>query len=66
MDDMSDDTRPEQPIPAGWLEAIEESDADLAAGRTVPLSVVQADLRATIARMEAKLAAELDEAPHER
>ena len=47
-----------QPIPSGWLEVIEESDAQLAAGQVVPLSVVLAELEDTIAQIEAKLAAD--------
>ena len=41
------------PVPAGWLEALERSEADLAAGRTVPGEVVMERLRQTIAEMEA-------------
>jgi hypothetical protein len=43
--------------PAGWLEALAESDADLAAGRIVPGDVVMRDLRDGLARVEAKAAA---------
>ena len=50
-----DDDAP-RPVPAEWLEAMDESDADLAAGRIVPLAIVQADLRASIARLNARLA----------
>jgi len=48
--------------PAEWIEALRRSDADLAAGRTVPASVVLAELRETIEQMEA----ERDRVPHER
>ena len=41
-----------RPVPDGWLEAMDESDADLAAGRTMPAAVVHAELRASIARLE--------------
>jgi len=47
-----------QPLPSGWLEAIEESDAQLAAGQLVPLSLVLAEIQDTIAHIEAKLAAD--------
>ncbi len=50
-----DDDAP-RPIPAEWLEVIDESDADLAAGRIVPLATVRTELRASIARLEAQLA----------
>ena len=33
------------PVPEGWLEAIEESDADYEAGRIVPASEVHALFR---------------------
>ena len=47
-----DDTTPLS-VPAGWLDALDESDADLAAGRIVPAAFVHAELRASIARLEA-------------
>ncbi len=56
---------PEKPVdrkaqtraaPAGWLEALERSEAQLARGETVPLEPVLERLRATIARMDAKRA----------
>jgi predicted transcriptional regulator len=40
--------------PAGWLEALAESEADLAAGRTVPLEKVLHDLDESIRRLETK------------
>jgi hypothetical protein len=43
--------------PAGWLEALAESDADLAAGRIVPGDVVLRNLKDGLARLEAKDAA---------
>jgi len=43
--------------PAGWLEVLAESDADLAAGRIVPGDEVMRDLRESLARLEAKTAA---------
>ena len=44
--------------PAGWLEALARSDAELAAGKTVPASAVHRRIREAIARMEEKRAAE--------
>lgn len=43
--------------PAGWLEALERSEADVAAGRTVPLEPVLERMRDSIKRMEARRAA---------
>jgi hypothetical protein len=39
--------------PAGWLEILEESEAELAAGLTVPSEVVRQMLRESLARLEA-------------
>ena len=50
---MEHDAATPRPIPAGWLEAMDESDADLAAGRIVPAADVHAELLASIARLEA-------------
>lgn len=55
---MDDDTS--RPPPPEWLRAIEESDADLAAGRIVPASVVHAELDATIAELEAREVTDAD------
>jgi hypothetical protein len=44
-------------VPAGWLEALGESEADLVAGRVVPGEVVMQELRDCLARLEAKPAA---------
>jgi hypothetical protein len=52
-----DDTPTPSIVPAGWLEVLAESDADLAAGRIVPGDVVMRDLRDSLARLEAKAAA---------
>ena len=62
-----DDTAP-RPAPAGWLEAMNESDAQLAAGQTVPLEPLLDELRQAAAQVEAKLAArpEHTAAAHER
>ena len=40
------------PVPQEWIAALEESAADIAAGRTVPASVVLQKMRDTLARME--------------
>jgi len=54
MDHHNDTPRPP---PAGWLEALERSEADLAAGRTVPLEPALERMRDSIKRMEARRAA---------
>ena len=42
-------------VPPGWLvESLERSEAQIAAGRTVPLEPVLDRLRASIARMKGK------------
>lgn len=51
---MSQSDEAPRPPPTGWLEAVERGEADAVAGRTVPLSVVLDDLRASLTRMEAK------------
>ncbi len=51
-----DDTPTHSVAPAGWLEALAEGDADLAAGRIVPGEVVLRDLKESLARLEAKAA----------
>jgi hypothetical protein len=50
-----DDPTPPNLAPAEWLEALAESEAQLAAGQTVPAEIVRQGLRASIARLEAKL-----------
>jgi hypothetical protein len=40
--------------PAGWLDILAESEADLAAGRIVSGEEVMRDLRDSLARLEAK------------
>ena len=42
--------------PADWLEALAESDADLAAGRIASGDVVLRELKDSLARLEAKAA----------
>ena len=59
-----DDTAP-RPAPAGWLETLERSEADLAAGHTVPLEPVLARMRESIKRMEARQAEQDAEAAHQ-
>lgn len=61
---MDHDENAPRPIPAGWLEALERSEADLAAGRTVPLEPVLARLRESIKRMEARQAGQDVETAH--
>jgi hypothetical protein len=43
--------------PAGWLEILAESEAQIATGQVVPPEVVRQRLRDSIARLEAKQAA---------
>jgi hypothetical protein len=49
-----DDNPTHTAAPAGWLEILEESEAELAAGLTVPGEVVRRMLRDSLARLEAK------------
>ena len=51
---MSHPSEPE--VPPELLRMMEESEADLAAGRIVPLSVVLEEFQESIARLEAKRA----------
>jgi hypothetical protein len=44
-------------VPTGWLEALAESEAEPAAGQTVPGEVVRQRLLDSIARIEAEQAA---------
>jgi hypothetical protein len=48
-----DDNPTHTPAPAGWLEILEESEAELAAGLTVSGKVVRQMLRDSLARLEA-------------
>lgn len=43
-------------IPPGWLEILEESEAEVAAGQILSGEVVHRELRESIARLEAKAA----------
>jgi hypothetical protein len=52
-----DDTPTRDITPAGWLEALAESDADLAAGRIVSGDVVMRDLKDSLDRLDAKASA---------
>lgn len=47
----------ESETPAEWIEALAESEADIAAGRIVPLEPVLARMQESIDRMEARRAA---------
>jgi hypothetical protein len=49
-----DDTPNRTDAPAGWLEILAESEAQVAAGQTVPGEVVRQHLLDSIARLEAK------------
>ncbi len=49
-----DDDGPPTPSEAALREAMDESDRDLAAGRTVPLQDVLRDLESLAGRMEAR------------
>lgn len=49
-----DDTTNHLDAPPDWLQALDESDGDLAAGRTVPGQVVRQGLLDSIARIEAR------------
>ena len=51
-----DDTLHHLDAPLGWLQALDESDDDLAAGRTVPGQMVRQGLLDSIARIDAKQA----------
>ena len=53
---MNRDENAPHPIPAGWLEAMDESDAQLAAGQTVPLEPLLDELRRAAEQLEAELA----------
>jgi hypothetical protein len=53
-----DDTPTPAIAPAGWLEALAESEAQLAAGQIVSGEEVMRELDESIARLEAKHAAE--------
>jgi hypothetical protein len=64
---MDHDDAP-RPVPLEWLDAIAESDADLAAGRIIPATAVHAELHASMSRLEAAQITETaDQAqPHPR
>jgi hypothetical protein len=49
-----DDTPHRTEAPAEWLEALARSDAELAAGQTVPAEAVHQRIRDAIARIEGK------------
>jgi hypothetical protein len=53
-------------IPPGWLEILEESEAELAAGQIVSGEAVHRELRESIARLEAKAATRRREAASRR
>jgi hypothetical protein len=41
--------------PAAWMESLDRSDAEIAAGLTVPLAEILDELRASAERLEARL-----------
>ena len=51
MEDLQDVT-----IPQSWLDALERSEAQLAAGQTVPAEPIMQRLRDSIAELERKAA----------
>ena len=53
---MDDDLIPA--VPAGWLEALARSEAQLAAGEIVTGDDIMRELHESVARLEAKRAAE--------
>ena len=55
---MDQDNDAPRPPPAGWLESLERSEAQLAAGQVVSAAAVRQQLRDSIARMEARLGPE--------
>ena len=50
---MDDTPSRDRAVPADWLEAISEGEADLAAGRIVPSEQIMRGLREALARLEA-------------
>ncbi len=48
------DTPTNLDAPADWLEALAESEAELAAGQTVPGDEIMRELHESIARLEAR------------
>ncbi len=62
---MDDTPHRTEAVPAGWLEALAESEAELDAGvATVPAEVVHQQVRDSITRMRAKRAEERRAASH--
>jgi hypothetical protein len=41
-----------RPVPAGWIDSLERSKAQIEAGKTVPLEPFMDELRDSIARMK--------------
>jgi hypothetical protein len=48
------DTPTNRDAPADWLEALAESEAELAAGQTVPGDEIMRELHESIGRLEAR------------
>lgn len=55
MDDRTDTPRR---APQEWIDALEEAEADVAAGRTVDGQVIHEQLRRALAELEAEMAAD--------
>jgi hypothetical protein len=55
-----------QPVPTGWLDAMDESDAELAAGLTVPLQPLLDALRQAAEQLDAEPAVPPEHAPARR
>lgn len=49
---MTDEVDPERKAPKEWVDALDEAEADLAAGRICDGAIIHAELRASIERME--------------
>lgn len=56
MDNPTDETL----TPPGWIKALEESEAQIAAGRTLPLEPVLERLNTGAERIEARLKVKAD------
>lgn len=52
---MDDDDEAPRPPPAHWVEAIEEGDAELARGLTVPLKPLLDEMRRAAEELETRL-----------
>jgi hypothetical protein len=55
---VMDEIAQNKPAPPEWIAQLEESEADVAAGRVVPLEPALARIRASLERMRARRAGE--------